>query len=762
MSPESNNLNGFRADVRAFLKAAVPADLREVVRNHGWITREQAAQWQRILHARGWGAPNWPREYGGTGWSVVEQAIFREELEACGAPRYDNLGVETIGPTILRHGTPAQCARFLPGILAFDTYWAQSYSEPEAGSDLASLRTTARREGDHWVVNGTKTWQSNGAWADWALVLVRTDPAAARKQDGISVLMLDLRSPGTTVRPIRLMNGQTYHAEFFFDNVKVPADQLLGQENRGWAIAKGLLAVERLFVARVAECKADVEYLSEAQRPDGRPLLDTPALVRRHAELQIRARALDGLWWPAIRQVQAGGQPLVDASLAKLQGNALFQDLQQLAVDAWGVETLPRGDATGRNADHAVHNLLAHYWRYRGITLGGGTTEVQRGIVAKAILAGESAIEAHHPDRQEETAAMLAGSLRRLLADRYSFEARREVLAHGSFDHGVWNSISELGLAGLLVSERLGGFGGSPIDLLPSMEALGEALVQEPVLWNSTLPAEILGHANRYPGSQELLQSVLAGQRQVGFAHREQAGPATEIKCSARPDGGLWRLDGGKRLVVGGDRAEAFIVSANTERGVALFMVPSDTDGLRIHRYELNDGRGAADLVLTALRLPDSALWIEPERAAATIDEVQGLATIAQCADSAGAMRKALAITVDYLRTRKQFGRPLADFQVLQHRTVELLRAWTSTRILLAEAAQDWQLASPAERNRRIHAAAWMTSVSARTVALDAIQLHGAIGLQDETPISHYAKRLIVNQLLAGDPDEHLDRFIAG
>ena len=305
-------------------------------------------------------------------------------------------------------------------------------------------------------------------------------------------------------------------------------------------------------------------------------------------------------------------------------------------------------------------------------------------------------------------------------------------------------------------------FGGSPIDLLPSMEALGEALVQEPVLWNSTLPAEILGHANRYPGSQELLQSVLAGQRQVGFAHREQAGPATEIKCSARPDGGLWRLDGGKRLVVGGDRAEAFIVSANTERGVALFMVPSDTDGLRIHRYELNDGRGAADLVLTALRLPDSALWIEPERAAATIDEVQGLATIAQCADSAGAMRKALAITVDYLRTRKQFGRPLADFQVLQHRTVELLRAWTSTRILLAEAAQDWQLASPAERNRRIHAAAWMTSVSARTVALDAIQLHGAIGLQDETPISHYAKRLIVNQLLAGDPDEHLDRFIAG
>ena len=252
----------FRAQVRAFLSEAVPADIREAVQAHTMLTREQVKRWHIILNKQGWAAPAWPQAVGGPGWSLAEQAIFKEEVAAADVPNVEHLGIDTIGPTLMRFGTPEQCARFLPRMLSFEDYWAQAYSEPEAGSDLASLKTTAVRDANgDWLVNGAKIWQSMGHWANWAIVLVRSDAGAAKQQDGISVLLVDLTSPGVTVRPIKFITGGDFHAQIFFDNVRVPAVNLVGEPNQGWHIAKGLLVIERLFVARIGECKAELRHL---------------------------------------------------------------------------------------------------------------------------------------------------------------------------------------------------------------------------------------------------------------------------------------------------------------------------------------------------------------------------------------------------------------------------------------------------------------------------------------------------------------------
>ncbi|PIF77701.1 acyl-CoA dehydrogenase [Variovorax sp. 54] len=775
MSPHAStpDLEAFRAEVRHFLEEAIPADIRASVRAHCLVTREQASRWQRILHARGWGAPGWPREHGGPGWSLVQQAVFREELAASDAPRYENLGIDTIGPTLMRHGTPAQQARFLPRMLSFDDYWAQGYSEPDAGSDLASLRTTARREGDHYVVSGTKIWQSYGHWANWALVLVRSDSSAARKQDGISVLLIDLESPGVTVRPIRFMNGAQFHVQLFFDEVRVPVENLVGVEHAGWSVAKGLLVIERLFVARVAECKADVletARMAEGRGPGGGSLLAQDVYARRFAELDVRARALDAAWWPAVRTVEAGGDAGLDASLLKLQGNALLQDLQQLQLEFAGLEALPcdAGAIDGVPNPEPLsptyaENLALHVWRYRGITLGGGTSEVQRGIVAKAIFGGQSALDGDAGESLNDEQAMLDTALRRLLADRYAFEHRQRVLSdHGGFDASFWQSLHELGIGSLCVPERDGGFGGGVVELSAVMEATGEALLLEPLLWSTVLGVQLVSDTPPSEVRSRLLDGLADGLLRVAFAHGEGNGVAdvARIDTLARRERNGWRLSGRKRFVLGGDGAQTLLVSARLEDGgLGLFTCDAAAAGVARRSYRLHDGRGACDAVFDDVALPIDALIAGPERASEIIEEAVAFATIALAAESVGAMRRALALTVDYMRTRKQFGRALSDYQALQHRVVEHYRLWGQARTLVREAAQGWLSVSPQERVRRVSAAKCAAGLAGRAIALDSLQLHGAIGLQDETAISHYAKRLTANDVLLGDATFHLGRF---
>ncbi|MCA0239945.1 MAG: acyl-CoA dehydrogenase family protein [Proteobacteria bacterium] len=775
----TRDLARFRAEVRDFLRQAVPPDIARAVRAHCLVTREHAERWQRVLHARGWGAPGWPQAHGGPGWSLVEQAVFREELAASDAPRYENLGIETIAPTLMRFGTPEQCARFLPRMLSFDDFWAQGYSEPDAGSDLAALRTTARREGDHYLVDGSKIWQSFGHWANWALVLARTDPAAPRKQQGISVLMIDLRSPGVSVRPIRYMNGAQFHVQIFFDEVRVPAAHLVGAEHEGWSIAKGLLVTERLFVSRVAECKAELAataQLAQGRGPGGTSLLAQDVYARRHAELAIRVRALQADWWPAVSAAQAGADAAPDlslrASLLKLQGNEVLQDLLALQLDLVGTDALgfdPQAidgepAAEPLTAGHA-HNLPLHAWRYRGITLAGGASEIQRGLIAKELFGSDAPLRPQAGANAESP--LLDDALRRLLAQRYGFEQRRQRLARpGGFDGGFWQALREMGLFGLGVPEADGGYGGSLADWLPLMEALGEALVLEPVPWSVLLPSQLLAAASGWSGRREALKQLQAGTP-MALAHAEAPyASATPLRTRARRDAAGWRVDGAKRGVMGGDVAQRLLLSAVQDDGrIVLLDCPVTAPGVQPRAYRLHDGRGAADFSFDAVRLPADALVLGADDATPpidnAIDHAIDFATVALCAESVGAMRRALALTLEHLRTRRQFGRALADFQVLQHRAVELFRLWTQARSLVREAAAEWDSTPAEERRRRVSAAKWMCGRAGQAIALDTLQLHGAIGLQDETPISHYAKRLSANDTLLGDATHQLGRFIA-
>ncbi|MEN9314803.1 MAG: hypothetical protein RIS35_1196 [Pseudomonadota bacterium] len=769
----AHELEGFRLEVRSFLERHIPDDVRRAVRAGCLPTRDQAMRWQRILHERGWGAPAWPLEHGGTGWNLTRQAIFREELTASDALHCDNIGIDTIGPTLIRFGTPQQCQRHLPRMLSFEDYWAQGYSEPEAGSDLASLKTTATRVDDGWVVNGTKIWQSYGHWANRALVLARTDPGAQRRQDGISVLLIDLESPGVTVRPIRLMNGANFHVQIFFDQVHVPAENLVGAPDAGWRVAKGLLVIERLFLARVAECKAELaraRTVARGRGPGGGCVLTQQSFALEHARLEVRMRAHEATWWPVVRAAGAMAPVDLEASLLKVQGSELLQDVHQHQIRLLGLDALPfdpdgvAGIAsdTPFSADHG-ENIPLHVWRYRGVTLGGGSSEIQRQIIAKAIFSGTTEIDRPAADEGSEEQKMLVEALQRVFGDLCPLERRRQRIQTGELhDPHLWAMLAELGLPGLLVPEADGGYGGSMSDVVAVAETLGAHLALEPVLWSSVLATRLYLDAQHFPGRAERLESLLSGAAISCFAHFEEAfghdTPAQVMRAREARAG--WRLSGRKRFILGGHAASHLIVSARLpDAGLALFEIPVQTAGVSIRRYRTHDGQGCADLTLDNLALPDEAVMVRGDAARAAIDQTIGLALVGLAADSAGAMRRALSHTVEHLRTRRQFGQRLSEQQVLQHRVVEHFRGWLGVRALVRQTAREWPLTAHEACEQAARAAKALGGEVGKALALDAIQLHGAMGMQDESAISHLAKRLVTNDALFGDTEWQLRQY---
>src|SRR5258705_8270390 len=275
----------FRDEVRAFIEAHVPADTRRKVLEGLEVSRDDTLRWQQILHRQGWGGPNWPEEFGGTGWDPVRQYIFEEESAAAGTPRLLPFGLKMVGPVIMRFGNAAQQKRFLPRILSGEHWWAQGYSEPGAGSDLASLKTRAERKGDHYIVNGQKTWITLAQHANWIFCLVRTDPAV-KKQAGISFLLIDMKTPGVSVRPIRLLDGSHEVNEVWFEDVGVPAENLVGDENGGWAHPQFLLPHARTNTAGLGASErelARLKRIASEERKDGKPLLADPGVAARGA-----------------------------------------------------------------------------------------------------------------------------------------------------------------------------------------------------------------------------------------------------------------------------------------------------------------------------------------------------------------------------------------------------------------------------------------------------------------------------------------------
>ncbi|MNQ52224.1 Acyl-CoA dehydrogenase [compost metagenome] len=385
----------FRQEVRAFLKEKLPAELAQRGIHGKSISKADHVAWMRTLNEKGWLAASWPVEYGGTGWSVVQKHIFDEEYSRSGAPRIVPFGINMVGPVIIKFGTPEQKAHFLPRILACEDWWCQGYSEPGAGSDLASLKTRAIREGDYYVVNGQKTWTSTGHYADWMFCLVRTD-ADAQQQRGISFLLIDMKTPGITVRPIITLDGGHHVNEVFLDNVLVPVHNLVGREHEGWTCAKYLLTHERTTIAGIGMAKAMLARLKQTASTElrnGKPLIEDVHFRAQIAEVEMQLMGIDMSNLRILAAALEGGVPGVESSILKIKGTEIRQAITYLQTKAVGNYAVPfLKDELGYDpietllhSDHSATSTC-QYLEMRKASVYGGSNEIQKNIIAKMIL----------------------------------------------------------------------------------------------------------------------------------------------------------------------------------------------------------------------------------------------------------------------------------------------------------------------------------------------------------------------------------------
>jgi pimeloyl-CoA dehydrogenase large subunit len=385
----------FRKEVRDFINRELPKETRDRMIRGKSPTKDQVVEWQRKLNKQGWAAPEWPKEYGGPGWSMAQRYIFREELMLAPAPSPLGFNINMCGPVVIAFGTEEQKRRFLPRMLNLDDWWCQGFSEPGAGSDLAGLKTRAVLEGDHWVVNGQKTWTTLAQHADWIFLLVRTDPNA-KKQEGISFLLVDMKTPGITVRPIITIEGGHEVNEVFFDDVKVPKENLVGQVNRGWDCAKFLLGNERFGQARVGASRERIRRLKTIAAEtelDGRPLIEDPTFRQQMTEIEVELQALEMTVMRVIaNEKRRGNKPDPATSVLKIKGTEIQQGVSELLMKAAGPYAWVDGDPEGEGSNQWdvapdwAYGLAGTYFNWRKQSIYGGSNEIQRNIMAKAFL----------------------------------------------------------------------------------------------------------------------------------------------------------------------------------------------------------------------------------------------------------------------------------------------------------------------------------------------------------------------------------------
>ena len=387
----------FREEVRTFFKEKLPADIRQKMVEGRHTSKDDLVRWTQILNKQGWAVSHWPKEYGGTGWTSVQQYIFLDELQQAPAPAPLAFGASMVGPVIYTFGNEKQKKQYLPRIANLDDWWCQGFSEPGAGSDLASLKTTARREGDFYIINGQKTWTTLGQHADLIFCLCRTD-MTAKKQQGISFILFDMKSPGVTLRPIITIEGGHEVNEVFFDDVKVPVENLVGEENKGWDYAKFLLGNERVGIARVGASKERIRRLKELARLelDGeRPIIENSRFREKLAAVEVELKALEmtQLRVVAAEAKRAKGTPDPASSILKIKGSEIQQTITELALEVAGpygapyrVESVDHGWNEPPVGPDWASPIAPAYFNYRKVSIYGGSNEIQKNIIAKAIL----------------------------------------------------------------------------------------------------------------------------------------------------------------------------------------------------------------------------------------------------------------------------------------------------------------------------------------------------------------------------------------
>ena len=773
----------FQQEVRAFLAGALTPDLRLAGRRGSGIFSdfEAGIRWHRILAARGWSVPHWPREWGGTGWTPMQHFLFQRELLEADAPRVGTQSTRMVAPVLMKFGTPEQKARWLPAIRSGDDYWAQGYSEPGSGSDLASLQCKAVRAGDHYVINGTKIWTTHAQFANRIFCLVRTS-SAGKPQQGISFLCFDLKLPGITIRPIISISGDHELNQVFFDDVRVPLDALVGEEDQGWTVAKYLLSHERSH-SWTPMLRARLRRLhGEARRAFAGAGLPAQEEARdfalQLADLDCSLDALEAMELQGLRDEAAGRHDPVRPSAGKVLGSETRQRLTELGVALAAQYGAPRvamdacADPDLPLPEDAVFALSA-YLNDRAASIYAGTNEVQRNLVAAHLLqhgAGAGPTLTGAPeDPSTEALGMLQDSVARYLADHHPLEPRLHPRSSGRPEAAPrpawWPALgSQLDALSAAWPDERGGIGAGMTAHAALLPTLGASLAGEPYLSTVVLAAGALQQGSG-PRVAPLLQAVRTGQALLGWAHAEPETrhARTAVRSSLRPTAQGWVLDAHKSVVAGGPWADHFIVSARISAGpqagaLALVCVDRHSAGLTLRPYPTVDGAAAAELRCRHVLLAHDALVVAPEQADAVIEAVLDDATLCLCAEALGVLHRLLADSLDYARQRRQFGVPIASFQALQHRLADMHLQLSLARALVQQTASQWQRLSPGQRARAASATKVVTARACKAIGQGAVQIHGGMGMTEELAVGHFMRRATLIEHQLGSPLWHLRR----
>ena len=384
--------NAFRDEVRKYFLTEIPKEIRQKVAIGEHLSKADMVTSQKLLAKKGWAAPHWSKEWGGTGWTPIQAHIYTEELQACSVPAPLAFNISMCGPVIIAFGTEAQKKRFLPKMYDLTDWWCQGFSEPGAGSDLASLKTTAVKKDGHYIINGQKTWTTLAQYADWIFVLARTD-MDAKKQLGISFILVDMKTPGITVRPIQTIDGGHEVNEVFFDDVKVPVENLVGQENRGWDCAKFLLGNERVGIARIGMSKqrlGRIKQLARSVQNNGRPIIEDERFAEKLAAIEVDLKALEMTQLRVLAEdaKRKSNMPNPASSILKIKGSEIQQATTELLMEMAGPLAVPYlpDEADFGTGDHWAAPAAPAYFNYRKVSIYGGSNEIQRNIIAKAVL----------------------------------------------------------------------------------------------------------------------------------------------------------------------------------------------------------------------------------------------------------------------------------------------------------------------------------------------------------------------------------------
>jgi alkylation response protein AidB-like acyl-CoA dehydrogenase len=702
-------------------------------------------EWHRRLVADRWAVPSWPERYGGRACTIAQEILYNRELAARDAPLPRNaIALFNIGPTLLALGTDAQKERYLPPMLSVAEFWCQGFSEPSAGSDLASLETRAEDLGDHWRVTGQKVWTTWADHADKCLALVRTQPSAA-KHRGISALIIDMHAAGVEVRPIREITGEAGFNQIFFDEVKVPKTDVVGEVNGGWKVAMQTLLYERIGTMKLGvqleKRLAGVVALAKALKKDGDPLVRDEVAGRA-----IEVDLMRLLTERALEALARGEDPGACLPLGKLQWSYLMQDLAELAVRIGGPRALLwRGAHQELPGDWPFECVLS-----RMTTIGAGTTEVQKNILAYRALglpreADSPSAPAQSRDvRLDETQSALRGEVRRFLREVCPIPYVRRMFddPRGTTDE-VWRQVSELGLLGVIVPRDLGGLGLGYSELGIVLEEMGRAVHPGPYL-SSALAAVATLRAVGGEAAQALLPAIASGERICTLAF--------DRARAARREGG-WRISG-TLLVPDGVAAHTILVPAQVDGELGLFVLEArDVAATALPTTDAT--RKIAEVVLESA----CAERIGVGDATRALEDATARIAAGLVADAVGAADRALEIATDYAKVRRQFDRPIGAFQAIQHKLADMLRNVELARAGASEALKAADGDDRAALHRAAAAAKAFGGEALYRVTADAIQVFGGIGFTWEHDAHLYYKRTLSMRQSYGLPAEHREIY---